>query len=363
MTALNIVDLKKSWGQVEVLKDISLSVASGEFVSLLGPSGCGKTTTLRIIAGLIEPSGGMIRLGDADITDDPVHRREIGLVFQSYALFPHLTVYENIAFGLRRRGIKGIAADTRTRKALDSVRLTHLAQRYPRELSGGQQQRVALARATVIEPRLLLLDEPLSNLDAVLRAEMGMEIKRLQRELGITTIFVTHDQVEALSMSDRICLLNHGSITQLAKPEQIYQRPATTFVATFMGRANILKGRVQQAAAGKIVAMLNGSESTISGLGEAAPGAEVIFALRQQAVKLTPLGEGVGEGENRLTGTVSFCAFAGATRHYVVRLDGGFEISSEAAAGAGPAFSVGDRVSASWNIDDLVAVVEDEVFQ
>jgi putative spermidine/putrescine transport system ATP-binding protein len=365
VTSLNVIGLKKSWGDIEVLKNISLSVASGEFVSLLGPSGCGKTTILRIIAGLIEPSSGIIRVGDADITFEPAHRRQIGLVFQSYALFPHLNVHENVAFGLRRRGIKGAAADVKTSKALERVRLSHLAQRYPRELSGGQQQRVALARATVIEPRLLLLDEPLSNLDAVLRAELGMEIKRLQRELGITTIFVTHDQIEALTMSDRICLLNHGNITQLAKPEQIYQRPATTFVATFMGRANILRANVRHAGGGKIAAVLGSAGGEITGLGEAAAGSDVIFALRQQAVNLRPLGEATGAGENRLSGTVSFCAFAGATRHYAIQLDNGPEVFAEATAGPGaaPAFSIGDRIIASWRMEDLVAVVEDEVFQ
>ena len=365
VTSLDVIGLRKSWDDVAVLNDISFSVASGEFLSLLGPSGCGKTTILRIIAGLIEPSGGEIRLGDADITFAPVHRREIGLVFQSYALFPHLTVQENVAFGLRRRGIKGAEAAARVGKALERVRLSHLSGRFPRELSGGQQQRVALARATVIEPRLLLLDEPLSNLDAVLRAEMGMEIKRLQQELGITTIFVTHDQVEALTMSDRICLLNHGTITQIAKPEEIYQRPATTFVATFMGSANVLKGKARQAGEGTILAALTNGGGEIAGLGVATPGTDVIFALRRQCIQLTSLGDAGSAGVNRLAGTISFCAFAGATRHYVTRLDAGPDISAETSAGAngGPVFSVGDRVIAHWNTEDLVAVVEDGIFQ
>lgn len=361
MTSLEIAGLGKSWGSVNILKDLSLSVASGEFISLLGPSGCGKTTILRIIAGLIEPDKGQISLGDAEITWKPPYRRDIGFVFQSYALFPHLTVAENVAFGLRRRGLKGTSVATRVTAALDSVRLGHLAERYPRALSGGQQQRVALARATVIEPKLLLLDEPLSNLDAVLRAEMGMEIKRLQRELGITTVFVTHDQVEALTMSDRICLLNHGTITQLATPEQIYRKPESTFVATFIGRSNILKATVTAFSGGRIEAELGEGGGLLAGRGDGPPGAAVTFSLRQQAVSLTAAD--VAIGRNRLAATVSFATFAGPVRHYVLCLDAGPEIVVEAPDAAGAGFVIGDRVVASWAEEDLVLVKEDGVFR
>ena len=361
MTVLDIANLHKSWGNVDVLKDLSLTVSSGEFISLLGPSGCGKTTILRIIAGLIEPDAGVVRLGGADITWKAPYYRDIGYVFQSYALFPHLSVEDNVAFGLRRRGLKGNELLLRVAHALDRVRLGHLRGRFPRELSGGQQQRVALARATVIEPKLLLLDEPLSNLDAVLRAEMGIEIKRLQRELGITTVFVTHDQVEALTMSDRICLLNHGAITQLATPEEIYTKPASTFVATFIGRSNILRAKVTAASSGRVEAVFGDQLKPILGAGVAATGEAVSFSLRQQAISLEPWSERITS--NKLAGAITFATFAGSVRQYVVQLEAGPEILVEAPKSAATTYVAGDRVIASWAADDLILVQEDEVFQ
>jgi putative spermidine/putrescine transport system ATP-binding protein len=364
VSALEIVDLHKSWGHFKALDGISLSVRRGEFVSFLGPSGCGKTTILRIVAGLIEPSQGTITLANRDITWAPIHKREIGLVFQSYALFPHKTVAENVAFGLRRRRIPSAEIAARVKRSLESVSLDHLAARYPRELSGGQQQRVALARAVVIEPRLLLLDEPLSNLDAVLRRDVGVEIKRLQEELGITTIFVTHDQSEALSMSDRICLLNHGRITQVGTPEEIYWRPASTFVATFMGRANILKGTCERSSADGVIAVRTGSgHAQISASGTAAPGAAVSIAIRQQSIALRPAADAEASTPNRLTGRVSFSAFSGSSRHVLVQLDAGPELAVEAPSGPSAALEPGTRVVASWQASDATLVAEDEVFQ
>ena len=244
MSRLQIDRIVKRYGDVQVVKSVSLAIEDGEFVSLLGPSGCGKTTILRMVAGLIEPTSGAIKVGERDITQLPPNKRQMGLVFQSYALFPHLTVFENVAFGLRRQGQNGAELEKRVLEALSMVRLDGFAQRYPRQLSGGQQQRVAMARAIAPRPTVLLFDEPLSNLDAKLRDEMQIELKRLQRELKITTLFVTHDQGEALSLSDRVCVMYDGVIQQFATPEEIYHRPATAFVAGFIGKPNKFAGEV-----------------------------------------------------------------------------------------------------------------------
>lgn len=221
-----------------ILENLNLNIKKGELVSLLGPSGCGKTTTLRVVAGFIEPTAGKFLLGDKDYTNIPVHNRNFGLVFQSYALFPHLTVEENVAFGLKMKKVSKDEINSKVAEILETVDMSHLAKRYPKELSGGQRQRVAIARALVIEPSLLLLDEPLSNLDAKLRLKMRVEIRKLQQKLGITTLFVTHDQEECFSISDRVAVLNKGVIEQFDTPENIYSNPATEFVARFVGFEN-----------------------------------------------------------------------------------------------------------------------------
>ena len=225
----------------QILKGLNLEVEEGELVSLLGPSGCGKSTTLRVVAGFIDPQGGTFTLDGEDMTKVPVHKRQFGLVFQSYALFPHLSVYDNVAFGLRTRKMDKDLIDRKVREILEVCGLTELADRFPKQMSGGQRQRVALARALVIEPKLLLLDEPLSNLDAKLRLSMRVEIKRLQKRLGITTLFVTHDQEECFSISDKVAVMNGGVIEQFDTPENIYKRPATEFVARFIGFENFLE--------------------------------------------------------------------------------------------------------------------------
>lgn len=225
----------------QILKGLNLEVEEGELVSLLGPSGCGKSTTLRVVAGFIDPQGGTFTLDGEDMTKVPVHKRQFGLVFQSYALFPHLSVYDNVAFGLRTRKMDKDVIDKKVKEILEVCGLTELADRFPKQMSGGQRQRVALARALVIEPKLLLLDEPLSNLDAKLRLSMRVEIKRLQKRLGITTLFVTHDQEECFSISDKVAVMNNGVIEQFDTPENIYRRPATEFVARFIGFENFLE--------------------------------------------------------------------------------------------------------------------------
>ena len=248
--ALQVENLRKTYGSETspAVADLSLRVDPGDFVAFLGPSGCGKTTTLRMIAGLLEPTSGRILVNDNDITNVPVHKRQMGMVFQSYALFPHMTVEQNVGFGLEMRNVEKSERIRRIQTALDMVELGHLGKRKVQALSGGQQQRIALARALVVEPTLLLLDEPLSNLDAKLRDTMRTEIKRIQEELKITTLFVTHDQDEALYMADRIAIMYNGVVEQFGTPYEVYERPASEFVASFVGRANLIDVEVTSSA-------------------------------------------------------------------------------------------------------------------
>jgi len=242
-TGLSVKGIDKSFGPVEALKDVSLDVHEGEFFTLLGPSGCGKTTLLRIVAGLELPDSGAVILGGEDITSFPATRRQVNTVFQSYALFPHLTIFENVAFGLRSRKFPKDEIEGRVSKRLEMLGLQDMAGRYPDQLSGGQQQRVALARALVNEPKVLLLDEPMSALDAKLRAQVQVELRRLQRKLGQTFILVTHDQSEAMVVSDRIAVMNQGKIIQFGSPKEVYEEPKNRFVAEFLGAANLLQGK------------------------------------------------------------------------------------------------------------------------
>jgi iron(III) transport system ATP-binding protein/putative spermidine/putrescine transport system ATP-binding protein len=347
MSALALEKLSKAYGETAVVRKFSLAVAEGEFVSLLGPSGCGKTTILRMVAGLVEPSGGRILIGPEDVTRLPPNKRGIGLVFQSYALFPHLDVFENIAFGLRRRGISGAALETRVREALAMVRLDSFGNRFPQQLSGGQQQRIAIARALAPRPRLLLLDEPLSNLDAQLRDEMQVELKRLQRSLGITTLFVTHDQSEALSMSDRVCVLAGGVMQQFGTPEEVYHRPATAFVASFIGRPNRLSGVVEtREAQGGSVRV--GRDLLLPAADLTAPvGSSVRVVIRQEAIRIDGEAE---PGGARLSGTVLVRSFSGARVQYLVRVADDVELMAEApSTGADAALAVG--ASVCLNVD------------
>ena len=284
--AVALQDIGKSFGETEVLKKVSFHARKGEFLTLLGPSGCGKTTSLRIIAGFEEATSGDVMFGQTSVNDLPPWRRDIGLVFQNYALFPYMTAAENVAFGLKMRRVSKAETATRVKAALAQVGLAGYETRHPRHLSGGQRQRVALARALVIEPKLLLLDEPLSNLDAKLRGEMRYELKNLQRATGVTTIFVTHDQEEAFSLSDRIVLMRSGEIVQYCAPDELWSRPATAFAADFIGVENLIPAHVT--APGQLTCA-GGLAVTPTTVGFA-PGAEVILGLRASDVKIQPRG-------------------------------------------------------------------------
>jgi ABC-type Fe3+/spermidine/putrescine transport system ATPase subunit len=373
--ALTLRQLRKTFGPVVAVDGVSLEAAPGEFLALLGPSGCGKSTVLRMVAGLVDPDGGQVLLAGEDITRVPVHRRNVGLVFQSYALFPHMTVFENVAFGLRRRGLPRAELRPRVERMLELVRLGPLGARYPRELSGGQQQRVALARALVTEPRVLLLDEPLSNLDALLRDEMRVELKRLQERLGASMVFVTHDQAEALTLSDRVVVMDRGRIEQVGRPEEVYRRPATPFVARFLGRANFLPGTVAACEAGGLtVAIDGGSVVRACWPGDRpAAGQRVQVAVRQESIRLGPAGAvpqdtpstwpsdppaagpAARAASNRFAATVVFHAFAGQAHHYVVQLAGGRELEV-VAPGAGAPVARGARVIVEWAAEDSIVL-------
>ncbi len=311
---LEIDNLQKSFAHTTAVESVHLQVTRGEFVSLLGPSGCGKTTTLRMIAGFEAPSAGAIRLDGVDITHKPPNQRNVGMVFQSYALFPNMTVAENIGFGLKVAKRPAAESKRRVDELLAVIKLPTLGARYPYQLSGGQQQRVALARALAIQPQVLLLDEPLSALDAKIRVALRNEIRSIQREMGITTIYVTHDQEEALSLSDRIVVMNNGRVEQIGTPFEIYNFPRTSFVASFVGTLNILQGQVADPACGKIV--VDGQEVVASqGLERTCVGDPCAVALRPEIVSL---GEAPEDG-NRMRGTVEDVNFLGSVVRIRVR--------------------------------------------
>lgn len=315
MTELAIRSLRKTYGPTVALDDVSIVLAEGEFVSLLGPSGCGKTTTLRAVAGFVEPDSGEILLDGAPIVGTPPHRRNIGVVFQSYALFPHMTVQANVGFGLKMRDVRRTQMVDRVARTLDLVDLGHLGERYPTELSGGQQQRVALARALVIEPRVLLLDEPLSNLDARLRGEMRDEIKAVTDRVGMTTLFVTHDQSEALAMSDRVAVMRDGRILEAAPPEELAERPKTAFTAQFLGGRTVLPGVVNRRPDGPVFQLAEGLSLPLTPeLAESRPTHAVLRAGR-----LTFEERGVsGSGSARLPVAVERTVFTGEARQIEV---------------------------------------------
>ncbi|MCX5569120.1 ABC transporter ATP-binding protein [Kaistia nematophila] len=314
MAFLTIEKLVKTFGTQTTVKGVDLAVERGEFVTLLGPSGCGKTTILRMIAGFESATSGTIRIDGKDITDLRPNQRHIGMVFQAYALFPNMSVADNIAFGLKVAKKSSAEIAARVKEMLELIKLPQLGDRYPYQLSGGQQQRVALARALAVKPQILLLDEPLSALDAKIRISLREEIRAVQRALGITTIFVTHDQEEALSMSDRICVMNDGNIEQLGTPFEIYNYPKTRFVASFVGTLNILNGRVLDSTSGRL--SIDDQEIvTARELGGASTGDTLALALRPEALSI---GHANG-GSNNLTGTIDEVHFLGSVVRIRVR--------------------------------------------
>ena len=343
--ALALERLSKQFGAQTAVDAVSLDVRPGELIVLLGPSGCGKTTTLRMIAGFVPPSAGDIRLDGASITALPPHRREMGIVFQSYALFPHLSVARNVAFGLEMRRMSAPAIQARVAEMLRLVKLEAFADRLPRQLSGGQQQRVALARALAIHPRLLLLDEPLSNLDAALRQEMAREIRILQQHGGITTIMVTHDQTEALAMADRLVVMHEGRVQQIGTPEEVHGQPANPFVARFIGGSNIVTGRLD---AGCRLVLPDGAQIALAGRYSA--NGDATLAVRPDSLRLAHAGSaGCTEGE------VELCTWLGAVVEHAVRITPDITLLARGPGlgqDATPRHSAGARVALRWGIED-----------
>jgi len=325
LAAVTLKGLTKKFGEAAAVDRLDLDIGDGEFVSLLGPSGCGKTTTLRLLAGFLQPDGGEIRVDQKVVSSAsvliPPERRNMSMIFQSYAVWPHMTVFQNVAYGLKLKKLPGGEIAKKVERMLRLVRLEALAARYPGELSGGQQQRVALARALVVEPQILLLDEPLSNLDANLREEMRFEIRRLHEEFRITTVYVTHDQAEAMVTSDRIAVMHQGRIVQLGAPEEIFDRPRTRFVAEFIGKTNILRGKLEN---GRSVALGDGLKLQVVAADNLAPGKEVFVCLRPHSVRLTPSAEeaeaGRAKGMNLFDGVVQRRVYFGDANDYIVEL-------------------------------------------
>jgi spermidine/putrescine transport system ATP-binding protein len=322
---LRLAGLTKRFGAFTAVDNLDLTIPQGSFFALLGASGCGKTTTLRMVSGLEDPTAGQIFLGDADVTDTKPYRRPVNTVFQNYALFPHLDIFENVAFGLRRRGFKSVKPQVEA--MLELVELGHLAKRKPTQLSGGQQQRIALARALINQPQVLLLDEPLGALDLKLRRQMQIELKRIQTEVGLTFVHVTHDQEEAMTMADTIAVMNQGRIEQMGSPAELYENPATTFVANFLGQSNLIPGTVESVGGDVVTVSAHGRKLTLDAKRCRSTEGAVILGVRPEKVQLVATEADVPSGHNALAGTVSDASFIGVSTQYLVRLPSGEEVS------------------------------------
>ena len=350
--AVRLVDVVKRFGAMAAVDHIDLDVEDGEFFSLLGPSGCGKTTTLRMIGGFEEPTSGRIELQGEDVTWLPPYKRNVNTVFQNYALFPHLTIYENVAFGLRRKGIQDPEVKNRVSEMLELVELPGFERRKPTQISGGQAQRVALARALINKPAVLLLDEPLGALDLKLRKQMQVELKRIQQEVGITFIYVTHDQEEAMTMSDRIAVMNSGRFEQLGDPEQLYERPTTRFVAGFLGVSNLLPGTADGGSDGYVVvkladdtrvrvpsALVNGSSS-------------IDIGVRPEKIRLTSREKPEPSGSNLMRGVIRDASYLGVSTQYIVEATGGMQLTvyeqNVERATKAELWAPGEEVNLSW---------------
>ncbi len=329
---LYLENLTKQFGDFKAVDDLSLHVPQGSFFALLGPSGCGKTTTLRMVAGLEDPTAGRIRIGDAEITHERPYKRPVNTVFQNYALFPHMDIYENVAFGLKRRGIKD--ADKQVNEALELIQLSQVAKRKPTQLSGGQQQRVALARAIVNRPAVLLLDEPLGALDLKLRRQMQLELKRIQMEVGLTFIHVTHDQEEAMTMADTVAVMNNGIIEQMGAPTDLYESPKTAFVANFLGQSNLFPAKVVEVDGSEIVledpdGRFRMPMARVSEVANTSAGSSVLVGVRPEKIAIGPLSdadEPPADG-NFVDGIVESASFLGVSTQYEIKTPGGENIS------------------------------------
>ncbi|MGJ4856579.1 ABC transporter ATP-binding protein [Labrys sp. La1] len=342
MIGVEVASISKDYGSLRVLDKVSTAFKAGEFTSLLGPSGSGKTTLLRIIGGFVDPDEGRILFGGEDVTGVALWQRKIGMVFQSYALFPHMSVFDNVIFGLNRQGIRGEAARKEVARVLEMVHLTGFEQRKPKQLSGGQQQRVALARAIVTKPRVLLLDEPLSALDRRLRQDMQIELRRIQRESGLTTIFVTHDQEEALTLSDTVAILDGGRIVQEGAPLEIYERPRTRFAASFLGDANFFEGSVT----GEGIAIGSGVIRTDDGL--PSPGSQATAAVRPEKMRLLAPGESP-EGDNVFATRIREIIYAGAVSTFIAEGPGGSDIKVLSQNREISSVSPGQAITLAWS--------------
>jgi spermidine/putrescine transport system ATP-binding protein len=359
---VRLVDVTKKFGDQVAVDRISLEVRDGEFFSLLGPSGCGKTTTLRMIGGFEQPTSGLIELQGQDVTWLPPFKRNVNTVFQNYALFPHLTIFENVAFGLRRKGVKANEIKSRVTDMLALVELPGYEARKPTQISGGQAQRVALARALINRPAVLLLDEPLGALDLKLRKQMQVELKRIQQEVGITFIYVTHDQEEAMTMSDRIAVMNKGHYEQLGDPESLYERPTTRFVASFLGISNLLPAKIVGGDDGYARASL-GDETTIRVPKALVDGkTQVNIGVRPEKIRLSEPTVDTPAGHNRLTGRVRDASYLGVSTQYLVESRGGnlmvYEQNVERATRA-ELWARGDEVQLTWSPDHSFVVPGD----
>jgi putative spermidine/putrescine transport system ATP-binding protein/spermidine/putrescine transport system ATP-binding protein len=345
---VRLAAVRKRFGAVVAVDGIDLEIGRGTIFSLLGPSGCGKTTTLRLIAGFEQPDAGEVYIRGERVTSIPPYRRDFSMVFQSYALFPHLSVADNVAFGLRMRGMARQERGRAVSEALELVQLGALADRYPRQLSGGQQQRVALARAIVIKPAVLLLDEPLGALDRMLREEMQIELRNLQQRLGITAVFVTHDQEEALTLSDRVAVMRNGVIEQSGAPREIYERPRTEFVAGFLGASNFLDATVVARDGATAIVETPAGRAPLAG--EAPVGARVRIAVRPERLRLE------GRGGQGLAARVRDIVYRGPVTHFYLDSAAGPLVSHQ--QNAGNAWSVGDEVRCAWDAGSAVVLVD-----
>ncbi|MBQ1074628.1 ABC transporter ATP-binding protein [Micromonospora sp. C31] len=345
---LRLANLTKRFGAVTAVDDLSLTVPQGSFFALLGPSGCGKTTTLRMIAGLEEPTGGQVLLGERDVTRLRPYKRPVNTVFQSYALFPHLDVFENVAFGLRRRGIRSV--DDEVMGMLALVQLDDHGHRRPAQLSGGQQQRVALARALVNRPQVLLLDEPLGALDLTLRRRMQLELKRIQAEVGSTFVHVTHDQEEAMTMADTVAVLNVGRIEQLGAPADLYEYPATAFVANFLGQSNLLTGEASGGGGNEVAVSAHGRRFSVPAGRARVDRGPVHLGVRPEKLHLVDSADQVPAGCQHVAGVVTDAAYVGVSTQYLLRTGWGGELTAFVAnSGATGPLPVGARAVAYWD--------------